>query len=104
MRTTKTMTVSLPPAMLRQFELVRRAEGRTRSELFREALRAYFESRYPAVPATPAETAAFARARAEFRRGNAVSLRQFFNAMERPAERARAKGPAKVARKRRRAR
>ena len=37
MRTTETMTVSLPPAMVKQFEMVRRAENRTRSELVREA-------------------------------------------------------------------
>ncbi len=48
MRTTETMTVSLPPALVYQFEEVRKIESRTRSELVREALRAYFESRYPA--------------------------------------------------------
>jgi len=43
------MSISLPPAMLRQFEEVRKRESRTRSELVREALRTYFEERYPAV-------------------------------------------------------
>jgi metal-responsive CopG/Arc/MetJ family transcriptional regulator len=38
------MTISLPPALVRQFEEVRKVESRTRSELVREALRAYFES------------------------------------------------------------
>ncbi len=59
------MTISLPPAMVRQFEQVRRAESRTRSELVREALRAYFERRYPAVAPTKAELAALRRGRAD---------------------------------------
>ena len=58
MRTTQIMTISLPPAMVRQFEQVRKAESRTRSELVREALRSYFEHRYPAVQPTRAELAA----------------------------------------------
>src|SRR5438445_8464814 len=79
MRTTQTMTVSLPPTLVRQFEEVRKRESRTRSELVREALRAYFESRYPAVPATKAEIAALRRGRAAFRHGNFVSLNQFLH-------------------------
>ena len=37
-----TMTISLPPEMIREVERVRKAEHRTRSELVREALRLYF--------------------------------------------------------------
>ena len=37
----RTVTVSLPPALLREVDLVAESEGRTRSELFREALRQY---------------------------------------------------------------
>jgi predicted transcriptional regulator len=77
MRTTQIMTISLPPALLRQFEEVRKKESRTRSELVREALRAYFEERYPAVTPTPAELAALRRGRAAIRRGDSVSLAQF---------------------------
>ena len=40
-RTTKTITFSLPPEMADRVEEVRRAEGRTTSELLREALRRY---------------------------------------------------------------
>ena len=105
MRTTQIMSISLPPAMLRQFEEVRKKESRTRSELVREALRAYFEERYPAVMPTPAELAALRRGRAAFRRGNSVSLRQFLNGLERnglePAHhRPRAKRVSKTAGKR----
>lgn len=44
-RTTKTITISLPPEMTAQIEEIMREEGRTRSELFREALRRYITER-----------------------------------------------------------
>lgn len=44
-RTRDTMTISLPPAMLAKIERARRVEDRTRSELVREAIRAYLEKR-----------------------------------------------------------
>lgn len=40
-RTTRTITVSIPPEMETQIQELMRAEGRTRSELLREALRRY---------------------------------------------------------------
>src|SRR5271167_540460 len=105
MRTTQIMSISLPPAMLRQFEEVRKRESRTRSELVREALRTYFEERYPAVTPTPAELAALRRGRAAFRRGDSVSLTQFLdrlegNGLEPPPHRPRPKRVSKTARKR----
>ena len=105
MRTTQIMTISLPPAMLRQFEEVRKKESRTRSELVREALRAYFEQRYPAVAPTAAELAALRRGRAAFRRGDSVSLMQFLNGLQRnglepPNHPSRAKRVSKTAGKR----
>ena len=42
-RSTVTITVSLPPEMLSKIEEFMKKEGRTRSELVREALRRYFE-------------------------------------------------------------
>jgi Arc/MetJ-type ribon-helix-helix transcriptional regulator len=100
MRTTEIMTISLPPAMLRQFEEVRKRESRTRSELVREALRTYFEERYPAVAPTKAELAALRNGRAAFRRGDSVSLTQFLNGLESPTHRSRSKGLPKTAAKR----
>src|SRR5688572_24479574 len=41
MRTTKSVTISLPPAQLKQAERLAKQENRTMSELFREALRRY---------------------------------------------------------------
>ncbi|MFO0982976.1 MAG: ribbon-helix-helix protein, CopG family [Planctomycetota bacterium] len=45
MRTSKVTSVSLPPRLLRDAERLARTEGRTKSELFREALRRYIEER-----------------------------------------------------------
>ena len=44
-RNTKTITFSLPPEMAQQVQDVMREEGRTMSELIREALRKYMEER-----------------------------------------------------------
>ena len=44
-RTTKTITFSLPPDMAEQVRQVMKEEGRTMSELVREALRQYMEER-----------------------------------------------------------
>ena len=44
-RTTAQWTISLPPALSREAERFARLESRTRSELVREALRAYMEHR-----------------------------------------------------------
>ena len=41
MRTSKILSLSLPPELLREAERVAKKEGRTKSELFREALRRY---------------------------------------------------------------
>ena len=45
MRTSKVLSLSLPPTLLRQAERVAKEEGRTKSELFREALRRYLQER-----------------------------------------------------------
>jgi CopG family transcriptional regulator/antitoxin EndoAI len=45
MRTTKILSLSLPPELLREAERVAKKEGRTKSELFREALRRYLQER-----------------------------------------------------------
>ena len=41
MATPRTFTISLPPKLARQVDKVAKQEGRTRSELFREAVRQY---------------------------------------------------------------
>jgi predicted transcriptional regulator len=93
------MTISLPPALVRQFEEVRKKESRTRSELVREALRAYFENRYPIVMPTKEELAALRRGRAAVRRGDVMPLETFLHDLEsidrRPGTKRTSKTPAK---------
>jgi CopG family transcriptional regulator/antitoxin EndoAI len=45
MRTRKLITISLPPPLLSKAEEVAREENRTKSELLREALRLYMDTR-----------------------------------------------------------
>lgn len=45
MATPRTFTISLPPKLARQVDRQAAAEGRTRSELFREAVRQYIARR-----------------------------------------------------------
>lgn len=45
MATPRTFTISLPPKLARQVDKQAAAEGRTRSELFREAVRQYIVRR-----------------------------------------------------------
>jgi Arc/MetJ-type ribon-helix-helix transcriptional regulator len=59
MRTSRTLSVSMPPAQLRQVERLAKKENRTLSELVREALR-----RYQQKPASPAGAELIAALRA----------------------------------------
>ena len=43
MRTTKVLSLSMPPALLLEAERLAKKEQRTKSELFREALRRYIQ-------------------------------------------------------------
>ena len=45
MRTTRVISLSLPPDLVRAAERIAKQEGRTKSELFREALRRYMDER-----------------------------------------------------------
>jgi predicted transcriptional regulator len=98
MRTTETMTISLPPGMARQLEKVRKQEHRTRSELMREALRRYFDSRFPEVTPTQAELAAIRRGRAEIKAGRFVTLEQLRNELALADREPPAHGPCKSSR------
>lgn len=82
MRTTDTMTISVPPGMAKQMEQVQKEEHRTRSELLREAWRHYFESRYGLYTPSKAELASIRKGRADFRRGDYIPLSQLHNELE----------------------
>lgn len=45
MRTTRIQSVSFPPELLREADRLAKKEGRTKSELFREAVRRYIQER-----------------------------------------------------------
>jgi len=91
MRTTDTLTISLPPAMAKQMEKVQKEENRTRSELLREAWRQYFDSRYGTYTPTKAELAAMRKGRAEIHRGRFVRLDQLLDELDTAHRKARPK-------------
>ena len=97
-RTTETMTISLPPSFRQQLERVRKEEHRTRSELVREALRAYFANRYPVVDLTKAERAAIRRGRQDIADGDFVSLDQPHDDLATQNPKTSRKSPRKTAR------
>jgi len=82
MRTTKTLTVSLPPAMLVEFEFIKKSEKRTGSELVREALRQYFYSKFPVYTPTKAEAKAIKKGREEIKRGEYVTLDELIHELD----------------------
>ena len=78
-RKAHSITVSLPPNMLDELDSVRKREGRTRSELLREALRRYIavSKRSHLIPLDaplPEEIEAMHRAEEEYARGACVRL------------------------------
>ena len=78
MRTSKTISISLPPAQLRKAEQLARKEDRTMSELVREALRRYEESSASAGAARAAFSLALKAVQEEAARNgaNRLSLRE----------------------------
>jgi predicted transcriptional regulator len=76
MRKTELLVASIPPAMMREVERLKKAEHRTRSELVREALRTYFAlaARFPEEKPTAADIRALREGRREFARGQTVPL------------------------------
>jgi predicted transcriptional regulator len=110
-----TITISLRKAMTRQVDHLCKAEQRTRSELFREALRSYvkerawlaqFEARAAKLPAytpTKRELEAIRKGREEMRRGEFVTLDELLKNLEGKRGQARGKGNRPCSRGRRRA-
>lgn len=92
------LTISLPRKMAKEVEHLKRAEHRTRSELVREALRAYLAiaKRFPEEEANPAELRALARGRREIARGDYITLDQLRRELDR--------SPRKLSRKKHQAR
>ena len=73
----KLITISLPPPLLKQAEAVAREENRTKSELVREALRFYVETRTVRKETARERVAAFlARVDARTGRAPAAEIRR----------------------------
>lgn len=74
----KTVSVSVPEAMLPQIDAAARREHRSRSDLIREVLRRYLSTdpgrMIPLDDAQPDEVEAIGRGRAEFERGEFIRL------------------------------
>jgi predicted transcriptional regulator len=69
-----------------------KVEHRTRSELVREALRTYFAiRRFPEETPTAAELRAIRRGEAAYRKGDYVTLNEYFSGVDRRSRRARKK-------------
>ena len=99
MRTHQTMTVSLPSELMKKVDRVRKAQYRGRSELVREALRLYFDPQLaariaslPVYTPTKRELRELEKGRQEMRRGESLTLDEFFRHLDRPAPKARSKG------------
>jgi predicted transcriptional regulator len=98
-RTHQTMTISLPPDLVKKVDQVRKAQYRGRSELVREALRLYFDpelaarlARLPVYTPTAAERRAIAKGRAEIARGEYVTIDELFRSLDRRRSKAGRKG------------
>jgi len=91
-RTTSTLTISLPPAMLEELERVRKKEHRTRSELMREALRTYMSGRVREATPSASELRAIRRGRAAIARGDYVTLDEIRHEVGAAPRRSRKKG------------
>jgi metal-responsive CopG/Arc/MetJ family transcriptional regulator len=74
MQTRKTMTISLPPEILKKVDLARKLEHQTRSEMVREALRIHLRKIIPVDTAHADEITAMELARGEHARGEYVTL------------------------------
>ena len=85
-RTTRTLTISLPPPMVEELDRVRRREHRTRSELVREALRQYVAAsermrRIPVADAEQGEEKAARQGRQAIARGEFITLDDLLHEM-----------------------
>lgn len=73
MRTTQTMTISLPPKIMEELDIYRQKNNYTRSELVRHALRELFFSRFPRYTPTKAEAKRIEEGRREIQKGNYIT-------------------------------
>jgi len=78
----KNLSISLPSEMVTLVDRAAKVEHRTRSELIREALRAYLGRRIPVVEVSKEELATIERGRREIARGEYVTLDQVLHGVD----------------------
>ena len=83
MRTTKTMTISVPPEINMELENYRKKHHFTRSELVRHALRYLFYSQFPVYKPTKTEQRAIEAGRRDIAKGNFITLEQLHAKLDR---------------------
>ena len=85
-------TIDLPPAVGRRVALAARKQKRKPSDVAAEAIVWYFSARtIPTEAATPAEMRAILRGEAAFRRGDSVTLDEYFRSVGNRSRRSRKK-------------
>jgi len=95
--TSRRITISLPEEVLRAADQVALTQERARSALVEDALRWYLRiQELPCEEATPEETAAIERGRAEIARGELVTFEEIKRELEADLLEERAKKPQKV--------
>ena len=83
MRTTKTMTISMPPDMAVEISQMKKEGNFTTSELIRHALRQFFYSQFPVYKPTQPEIRAIEAGRREIARGNFITLEELHAKLDR---------------------
>ena len=85
-RTTRSVTISLPPVLVDELDRIRRRDRRSRSELLRDALERYLATSQISrvAVARPEETAAIRLGREDLARGAAVRLEDIQNELGLP--------------------
>ena len=85
-------TIDLPPAVGRRVARAARKQNRKPSDVAAEAIVWYFSARAtPAEAATPAEMRAIRRGEAAFRRGDYITLDEYFRSVGNRPHRSRKK-------------
>ncbi|MAG12521.1 hypothetical protein CL630_01785 [bacterium] len=79
---TKNLSITLPTTMLKIVDRASKKEHRTRSEFIREAIRLYMGKSLHATTTSAEEARALKQGRAEYARGEFITLENLFNEVD----------------------
>ena len=96
MRTTKTLTISVPPEINLELENYRKKHNFTRSELVRHALRELFYRQFPVYTPTKAEARAIEKGRRDIAKGNFITLEELHAKLDGKNRKKSGKGSGKI--------